>query len=123
MWNEARARWAAARPAAYAITLRRGCFCGQEAVGPAAVEVEGQAVVARTYVETGQAVPARWAPFFPPVEGLFDLIGDAIAADAASLDVTYDPAFGHPTRVTVDYDARVADDELDLVVLSFSPGS
>ncbi|HUP19228.1 MAG TPA: DUF6174 domain-containing protein [Gemmatimonadota bacterium] len=121
--QEARRRWAAQGSADYTLTVRRSCFCGQEAIGPALLRVAGGDVVSRIYTETGDPVPEAWARLFPDVEGLFDVVEDAIERNADRIDVTYDPRFGYPSEVFIDYEERVADEELGLTVLGFTPGS
>ena len=58
------------------------------------------------------AVPSdRWSSW-RPVEGLFDLVQDAIDRNAARLEATFDPATGFPGSFAADYDLAVADEEL-----------
>ncbi len=45
------------------------------------------------------------------VEGLFDLIADAIARRAYSIQAAYHPDLGYPESVYIDYDERQADEE------------
>jgi hypothetical protein len=40
------------------------------------------------------------------------VIRDALARQAARVEVTYDPTFGFPTRISIDYDAVTVDDEV-----------
>lgn len=107
----ARARWAAAGSDSYTLTLERSCFCPEEYRGPFAVTVRGGAVASVTLRD--QALPADRAL---SVDGLFDLIADAYARDAARVDVTYDPATGHPTQIYIDYLAQAADEEVGYTV-------
>jgi hypothetical protein len=46
------------------------------------------------------------------VDGLFDLLEDAVERRAEEMRVSWDPARRYPTRVWIDYDDRVADEEL-----------
>jgi hypothetical protein len=121
--QDARRLWAAQGPADYRLTVRRGCFCGQEAIGPALLRVVDGAVVTRIYLESGDPVPEAWARFFPDVEGLFEVVEDAIERNADHLRVTYHPVYGYPSEVFIDYEERTADEELGLTVLGFTPGS
>ena len=107
----ARARWAAVGPDAYTMTLSRSCFCPEEYRGPYRVSVRGGTV---TRVEmNGQTLPADRAL---SVEALFALLEDATARPAERIDVTYDARLGYPTSVAIDYDARIADEEVAYTV-------
>ena len=107
----ARQRWATHGPADYQLTVRRSCECGPDALGPVTVTVRGGVATQRTYTATGAPVDAELGALFPDVPALFALVAEAQARDAAQLAVTYDPALGHPTLVSVDYRAEIADDE------------
>lgn len=105
---EARARWAEAGLAAYRYELQYSCFCPPEAMGPFAVTVRA-----------GEATAD--APEFvvlPTVEALFALVAEAYAQDAATVEVTYDAALGHPLSIYIDYDEMMADEEYRATVSS-----
>ncbi len=112
-----RAIWEARRPSAYRMVLQRNCFCGLEARGPVEVYVAGDTVGARRYwVElddelASQQVPEELHHLFPDVDGLFDLLLDAVATGADRVDVTWDPALGVPRSFFIDYRENVADEE------------
>jgi len=59
------------------------------------------------------------APFFPGIEGLFDLIADARRRNAHRLEVRYDRELGYPAWLVIDYDKAVADDEFTYSVMAF----
>jgi hypothetical protein len=116
-------RWDSLGPDTYVYAIERLCFCGVEYRGPVRVRVVGGTAVERVYVDTGSAVPPGIAGEFPTVEGLFELIGAAFESDAHQVDVTYDPAFGVPLDLWIDYDERVADEELGMQVTeAVTPG-
>ncbi len=108
--------WSRTRPANYEYAVERLCFCGTEARGPVHVSVEANQVLDRTYVGTGNPVPATLAPLFPDVDGLFDLLREAILEGAHEIRVTYDPGTGVPVDFWIDYRANVADEELGMRV-------
>ena len=114
--SDARARWRASRPDAYAFTLQVGCFCIAEVTSPVIVEVHGTTVVSRRYEATGESVDARWAAAFPSVDGLFEVIESAVAGGADRLHTEYDPTRGFPREIFVDYYENMADDEMAYVV-------
>ena len=113
----ARQRWVRERPAAYRYTLTRSCFCGF--VGPVEIEVRGDSVVARRSPNGEPPVGPQVASSFPSVDGLFRIVGDAIDRKAASLDAAYDPRLGYPSRISIDYDRQIADDEIVYTVSAF----
>lgn len=50
------------------------------------------------------------------VEGLFAALARALAAEPAGFRVSCHPELGHPTSASVDFDARVADEEQGFTV-------
>lgn len=115
--ERARAQWVRARPQGYRYGVQRNCFCIDEARGPVYVTVSGEAVVGRAYVDGGDAVPEPYRDLFPSVDGLFDLLRDALERDAYRVTVTYDPDTGVPLDLFIDYEAMVADEELGFAVV------
>ena len=109
-------RWDSLGPDTYVYAVERLCFCGVEYRGPVRVSVEGGTAVEHVYVGSGLTVPPGIAGEFPTVDGLFDLIRSAIESDAAEVNVTYDPALGVPLDFWIDFDERVADEELGMQV-------
>ena len=107
----AQARWAAQGPAAYRITMSRSCECLPEMSGPVVVAVSDGAIESRHYVATGAAVTSTYAALFPSIDGLFEIIEDARRVNVGRLDVTYDPTYGYPTRITIDGDGVVGNDD------------
>lgn len=114
--DEAREQWAAAGPAAYQLTLHRSCFCPPEYRGPFMVTVRDGDVETVRY--EGQTVDAARGM---SVESLFDLIEDAYARGAERVDAEFDPTWGYPTRLYIDYEAQMADEEIGYEVLAVEP--
>ncbi|WP_420454637.1 DUF6174 domain-containing protein [Rubrivirga sp.] len=115
--DAARARWADAGLDAYAMTLQRICFCpSPDYTGPFAVVVRDGAV--ESVRLDGAAVDDERGA---TVADLFDLIDEAYEKGAAAVDVTYDPEMGYPTSVGIDYDARMADEEIAYRVSDLRP--
>jgi hypothetical protein len=110
-------RWQQQRPATYQYGVERLCFCGVEARGPVRVTVTGDDVTDRSYIDTGEPVPALFEDLFPTVDGLFDVLRDAIEREAHRIDVTYDPISGVPLDLFIDYEQNVADEELGFRVV------
>ena len=70
----------------------------------------------RSQVDEGTALDPEFFHFYDTVEDLFDLIEDAIARDAAVLEVRYDGRLGYPRAIVLDFSVDVADDELSVTV-------
>ena len=114
--DRARRLWAAEGMDDYRYTLRRICFCLPEVGAPVEVEVRDGAVVARRAAGSGAPVGAEHQELWPAVEGLFDLVEDAVEREADRVAVTYHPERGYPTSVYIDYSFEMADEELGFEV-------
>jgi hypothetical protein len=84
------------------------------------VQVENAEVIGMTTRE-GETVLPEVAEDVPSIEGIFDMIQEAINLDAARIVVVYDVDGGYPTSVNVDYDEEIADEELSIVVDYLGP--
>ncbi len=124
---EAKARWRAQGSNSYSFELNRGCFCvlgGRRLT----VTVRDGGVVGADYLDSGGGpVDTALLTYVPTVPDLFDLIQDALDRKVAWFSADYDPTYGYPTRIEIDYSANVADDEIaitarDLQILrNFAP--
>jgi hypothetical protein len=65
-----------------------------------------------TDLETGDAIPEEWRPFYLTVPELFDFVEDAIDRRAHEIDVRYDPESGYPTHIRIDYVENAIDEEM-----------
>jgi hypothetical protein len=115
--DEARERWEAAAVDDYTLVLRRSCFC--IAREPVRIEVRDGQSVSYTLVGTGQPLPAEQREWYPTVAGLFEFLQEARDRDAARIDVRYHDRLGYPVHVWVDYDERLADEEMGYDIDSF----
>jgi hypothetical protein len=110
--DQNRAKWEAAAPASYVYAVERLCFCGY--FGAARVTVENGVAVSAVWVDPeGQPVEPT-TDLFPSVDGLFDILEDAFARNAHSVEVTYDPVTGAPTEFQIDYIEHAIDEELGM---------
>jgi Family of unknown function (DUF6174) len=116
--EEARRRWDAADVVDYTYVLRRNCFCAG-GVEPVRIVVRAGAAISYTLVETGETLPEEWRPWYPTVGGLFEFLEDAVDRDAQRIDVRYDDRLGYPVTIYVDYDERIADEEMGYEIRSF----
>jgi len=96
----------------YHYTYQRSCFCPRDYVRPLRATVKSGAISKYRYADTSQPVPEEIKLKPETIVGVFKLIRQAISRNAASITTSYDPVTGAPLRVVVDYDKRMADEEL-----------
>jgi len=109
-----RSRWSEAGMIDYEYVYRQSCECQPSSMEPARVEVRSGSVASVIYPGSGEAAASK--DHYPTIDGLFDLIEDAIDREAAGLIVSYDGFLGYPTEINIDYDLEVADDEITILV-------
>lgn len=118
--TDARARWTTNGPSDYDFTLNRGCFCLFS--GAYRIAVRADTLHAVTPLWEGQDVPTpRDFAVFQTLDDLFGVIDNA--RDADRLKTTYDPEWGFPTEIDIDYRKDAVDDEVTYQVTDFTPRS
>ncbi|MCX8103912.1 MAG: DUF6174 domain-containing protein [Candidatus Bipolaricaulota bacterium] len=113
-------RWEARHITHYRYTLQILCFCVPEIRQPVVIEVRNGLTVSITAVESGAAVDLEHFKRLDTIEELFELIEAAIIGKAAQVDVTYDPTFGYPRRISIDHLKDAIDDEVEYRVTDFT---
>ncbi len=109
--------WTANGIANYQYTFRRSCECLPEE--DIVVTVQNGEVAAAVYTPSGEAVSMERMADLDTVEDLFDLIQAAIERPADRVQVQYDPNYGHPANIYIDYDFQVADEEVSYKISKF----
>jgi len=109
-WESYRARWEAAGLTDYEYDFRRSCECID--TRPARIEVRSGRVAQVRYSDSGELTSTVQG--YPTIDELFELIDEGIRAEAASMRVSYDQQLGYPTEIRIDFDPRVADDEIEI---------
>jgi hypothetical protein len=113
----AKTRWERANIDSYEMTVRRQC--GECPIfNPVRLTISGGVVVSRIDVVTGEPLIHQLADVFPDVPGLFAMVDEAVAR-AHGLEVTYDPTYGFPTLISIDWVPDHVDDEVTYRVESF----
>ena len=107
-------RFQSEAPLSYTYTVRVACECPTDVTRPVTVWVDRGSIEYLLYEDDGRPVPFSYSNSFPSIEQLFDAIQDGIDRQADRIDVEYDPTYGYPTSVYIDYDSRTADEELSL---------
>jgi hypothetical protein len=115
----ARAGWTDHHQQHYVFTWHRTCFC--EDTRPAAIEVLNGAIVNATYADDHTVVVDPIRRTLPTIDGVFDTVQDAIESDPDRLRIEYDPTWGFPSSVFVDYDQHAQDEELSFQLSEFAP--
>ena len=118
-WLRNRAVWrdAGYNDGRYAVEQERRCECAPPYRATAFIGANGVDSVAVPASEPdGDA--AEWAQ---TVEEAFALVGQAIL-ESSALEVEYDPSLGYPTRIDIDWDVDVADEEVTWTLSDLRPG-
>ncbi len=113
-----RATWDALQLDDYVFETRRLCFCGF--VGWLEVTVAGDTVQQIVALE---AEDASAISHYPTVDELFDILEDAVAQEAAQIEVTWHETMGYPESFFIDYSRNIADEELGHDIRLLSPAT
>lgn len=114
------ALWQSRRPNAFEYVVERSCFCAPDYTRPYRVrERAGQRDT--TYaspLSTRDVVDTGPPPEPVGIDELFALLAEAIP-QADEVSAVYDPAFGFPTRITIDWSYAMADEEQRFSIRDF----
>lgn len=115
-FDDALALWESKGYDTYTYTLERSCFCFPGRIS-ARVMVRADTVVALEDLRAdGEPISEfPWegeAERFHAIDDLFALIQQAEEGTIDSYSATYDSTFGYPTTLSLDFDIRIADEEL-----------
>jgi len=109
--------WGDSGISSYRYEYRRLCFCPpQENV---VVVVEAGLVSEAFYTPSGIYLTEEERKRLFTIEGLFNVIQNAISSNVASLNVTYNIDYGYPERVAIDFVEAMADEEVTHVITEF----
>ncbi len=113
---DAKARWAASGIRTYELDREIRCFCydGGDTIRCTVVNDRVVSVInLRTHeaVDTNLHAPAT-------VQDFFDIIERARSRRAAKLKVSYDPTYGCPTEIDIDWMLNTIDDEVTYMVIA-----
>lgn len=96
----------------YSYEFTRSCYCFPKATELVIIQVRNGVTTSITSKETGKPVDAQLFQKYNTIPKLFNIIRNALIRRAANLTVQYDPIIGYPTQINIDYDRRIADDEI-----------
>ncbi|QIR35544.1 hypothetical protein HCG51_01430 [Tolypothrix sp. PCC 7910] len=110
--------WSQQRIRNYRYKVSRSCFCTEEARGPVTIEVRNGQTVSITD-KNGKKVNPELFQEYSTLPKVFNVIRDAIAKRASSMNVNYNKKLGYPTQINIDYNSQMADEELYLTIEDF----
>ncbi|MDT8323477.1 MAG: DUF6174 domain-containing protein [Bacteroidota bacterium] len=115
-----RAAWLALDHHDYELTQERLCFCilgGQ----PVRLTIRGDTLFAGMLLADSSMLPATQLRDYHSVGALFDFVEDIDAAAVADFQLEFDSLYHFPSRVWVDYDRNIADEEIGYRSYDFKP--
>lgn len=109
----------------YRFQLHVSCFCLFRSEMPVTVEVQDGEVVSIVDAN-GEEIPtddpmSDLITKHATIDRIFAELGSEPVQEADNLTVSYDPTYGFPVEVAIDYIELAADDELYLSVSGFEP--
>lgn len=120
----ARERFAAAQTGSYRYGYRKHCDCYRDEPPLTVVDVVAGRIerVYHVHPDSPREVPAREGSLdlYWTVPDLFAKLEGAYAAGAV-VRAQYDPRFGYPTELYIDYDTALLGDETELELELFEP--
>ena len=118
-------KWQDANITHYRFELNIGCFCPFRSQMPLTVEVQDGEVVSMTDVN-GEAITTtdpmnEFIQKYATIDRIFSELDSDSVREADKVTVTYDPTYGYPTEISIDYIELAMDDELYISVSAFEP--
>lgn len=116
-------KWRDANISHYRFNLHVSCFCAFVENMPLVIEVMNGEIVSMEY-QNGKAIEdvnRELFDRFATIDLIFAEIEADLAGAADQVTVTYDPTYGFPVDITIDYVEEAIDDELYLTVSNFEP--
>lgn len=116
-------KWQGSGVTHYRFSLFIGCFCAFSQRMPLSIEVRDGEVVSMAYSD-GQAVLHTDPNFenfsqYATFERLFAELDTDLNGGADEVTVSYDPTYGFPFQIQIDFIKLAMDDELSLTVSDF----
>jgi len=112
--------WASQNLATYDFDYKRECRCLPEIQRPKFISVVDNAIASALYSDDQSEVSANMISGCPTIDGLFEIIQDAITDENDEIVVTYNTPFGYPETIYLNPDKDIDDDEITLKIDSFT---
>jgi len=117
-------RWKNANIQHYRFQLMVGCFCPMSSIMPITVEVHDGQVTSMTDVNGTLISPkdpsADFFAQYTTITRIYDELTSSRFRDADKIAISYDPTYGFPSEISVDFIKLAVDDELYLNVSTFT---
>ena len=117
-YASAKQLWSDSEPSNYRFSLTVNRFRVSE--GSITVIVQSGKVFGAFYTQTKASVSDDRLKTLPSLTGLFQLADEAYAKNAAQVDMTFNPTLGYLESLYIDFDKRVADEEVRYQVADFN---
>lgn len=122
-YDQSLAKWQDADISHYRFQLFIGCFCPFAEDMPLTIEVLDGEVVSITSAD-GSPVETTDPSFetynsYATIDRLFLELKANLSGEAEEVVVTYDPTYGFPVNISIDWIKAAVDDELSLQVSNF----
>ncbi len=116
--QENRQLWRSQQLKNYQYIYQQQCFCVPPSNTPLKVSVKNDKITQVVNLNTDQLLTDLTFP--NTIDQLFNIIQDAIQRNADEILITYDKTLGYPTRIAIDYQRILADDEITYTVENLS---
>jgi len=107
-------RWQQANIKHYSYTFQRICFCPRDYTAAILTEVKNNKVISAKLKSNNQPLDEKLKDNKQTITYFFTKIQDAINKKAHAITIKYNEQYGYPESIFVDYDQRIADEELNL---------
>lgn len=96
----------------YKVSFQQACFCTQDYLRPMRLIIRDNVIVGAHFEDDQSEVPDIIIADLLTIDAMFKIIVEAEALPAPSVVVEYDEKLAFPIKVEIDYDERMADDEI-----------
>lgn len=101
--------WRSQKINRYQFTYQQQCFCVAPGNIPLKVAVKNDKITQVIDLKNNQMITNLGFP--KTIDQLFQILEKAIQSKADEISVTYDPKLGYPTKIAIDYQKILADEE------------
>ena len=116
--DQNRKKWMSKMVSNYQFNFQWICFCALKSMEPVNITVRENRIDSAAFVEGDAPVAIEDFKRYRTIEGLFDLLQEAINRNAHSILVDYHPELGYPIDGWIDYEEAIADEELGFEINS-----
>ncbi len=118
--EENREIWRSQSLETYQYIYQQRFFCTPPSNTPLKVSVKNDKITEVVNLNNNQLITDLTFP--KTIEELFEIIEQAIQKNADEILINYDASFGYPTRVAIDYQKILADEEVTYTIENLNKG-